>query len=218
MKIDEIKIYRVTHIENIHHILQYGITHKDSPNSNPNFYNVGDESLIDARKTKEVTVDNGNYWNSEASKIVLGDFIPFYFGVRMPMLYVMQHGGNFVEKPTSPKDIIYLVCSLKKIVESNLNYYFTDGHATDYLTSFYDKSKIDELPDIIDWSAIKTKYWGGQENLDIKRKKQAEFLVAGDIPKEFLIGFGCYNNESRNKLILIGVDEDKIKIIPKAYY
>ena len=29
-----------------------------------------------------------------------------YFGVRMPMLYVVQHGGNYVPHPTKARDIV----------------------------------------------------------------------------------------------------------------
>jgi hypothetical protein len=82
MDLSQINIYRMTHIENIPHILQYGITHRNSPNANPDYVTVGDKSLIDKRNTKQVSIENDG-------TIVLGDFIPFYFGVRMPMLYVI---------------------------------------------------------------------------------------------------------------------------------
>lgn len=208
----------MTHIENIPYILQYGITHNNSLNRSPNFVNIGDVSLIDTRRTKTKSVDNGDFLNFNVPSIVLGNFIPFYFGVKMPMLYVMQNGGNFVERATHAKDIVYLVLPINKIIRSNLLYYFTDGHATDNLTSFYDKSKIRELPNIIDWNAVKAAYWGGQENLNVKRKKQAEFLVSGDLSSGFLIGFGCYNEVTKAKLLEMGVEEGKIKIIPNAYY
>src|SRR5665647_913156 len=100
MDLAQIKVYRMTHIDNIPHILQHGITHKKSENSNPHFITIGDVSLIDTRSGKEVSVDNGDLLNFGAPSITLGDFIPFYFGIKMPMLYVMQHGGNFVERPT----------------------------------------------------------------------------------------------------------------------
>jgi hypothetical protein len=44
--LDKTYLYRMTHIENIPHILQYGITHSSSRNSNPNFKPIGDVSLI----------------------------------------------------------------------------------------------------------------------------------------------------------------------------
>lgn len=61
MELEQIKIYRMTHIENIPHILKFGITHKNSPNANPNFIAIGDLSLIDNRNAKEVRIDNGDF-------------------------------------------------------------------------------------------------------------------------------------------------------------
>ena len=45
----------------------------------------------------------------------------------MPMLYVAQHGGNFVEKATSPEDIIYIACSLERIISNGNEFYFNEG-------------------------------------------------------------------------------------------
>jgi hypothetical protein len=208
----------MTHIENIPHILQYGITHKNSPKANSNYVSIGDVSLIDTRNTIVVSVDNGDFLNFNAPRITLGDFIPFYFGIRMPMLYVMQNGGNFVANATPAEDIIYVACSICKIIEHGQLFYFSDGHATDKLTSFYDKDMIDKLFQIIDYNAIKAAYWGGQENLDTKRKKQAEFLVYNDLPVDFLSGFGCYNDEAKRRLVQIGINDDIVKVVPNAYF
>ena len=214
----DIYIYRITHIDNISHILQKGITKKNSPKANPDYKNIGDQSLIDIRSTKKVIINNGISGNLNLSKIILGDYIPFYFGVKMPMLYVIQHGGNFVEKATKPEDIIYLVCSLDDILISNNTYYFTDGHATDNFTTFYDKNKINELEEIICWESVRSNYWSGDENLDMKRKKQAEFLLLNDIKPNLIFGFVCYNEEVEQKLITMGIDKTKIKIHPNSYY
>ncbi|RYX86902.1 DUF4433 domain-containing protein [bacterium] len=218
MELADIKVYRMIHIDNIPHVLQQGITHKDSPNRNPDFVTIGDVSLIDTRSNKQVCIDNGDFLNYSSTSITLGDFIPFYFGVKMPMLYVIQHGGNFVEKATPANNIVYLVCSISLIVASNNNYYFSDGHATDSLTTFYDRSKIEDLPKTIDWNAVKASYWGGQENLNTKRKKQAEFLVSNDIPANFIVGFGCYDEVAKVKLLNMDILEEKIKVIPNSYY
>jgi hypothetical protein len=77
---------------------------------------------------------------------------------------------------------------------------------------------VNELPSLIDWNAIQSAFWGGQENLNLKRKKQAEFLISGDISQNFLIGFGCYNEATKQRLIEMGISERKIKVIPNAYY
>lgn len=218
MDLSEIKVYRMTHIDNIEHILQYGITHRNSPNRNLDYIAIGDVSLINTRDSKRVSVDNGDFFDLDAATITLGDFIPFYFGIKMPMLYVIQNGGNFVTKSTHASKIVYMVCSINKIIKYHEDYYFSDGHATDNLTSFYDKTKINELPEIIDWNAIRASYWGGQDNLNVKRKKQAEFLVSGDVASTQIIGFGCYNDNAKCKLANLGIKEEKIKVIPHAYY
>lgn len=218
VELKNVIIYRITHIENIPHILRYGITHKSSAQKNPDFKNIGDISLIDTRSKKEVPVDNGVFDFNNNNMIILGDYTPFYFGVRMPMLYVAQHGGNFVEKATPAEEIIYIGSSLKNIISNGNKFYFSDGHATDMLTTFYDETKIDELVNIVDWKAIKSSYWGGADNLNLKRKKQAEFLVLGDIEPKSIIGFGCFNEKAKTNLLSMGIDENIIKIIPQAYY
>jgi hypothetical protein len=207
----------MTHIENIPHILECGIVHKDSPNANPNYISIGDISLIDTRSKRSVSISNGNR-SVRLKSIVLGDFIPFYFGIRMPMLYVAQHGGNYVEKATPPQDIVYVACNLSSIIQSGINFYFSDGHATDAFTLFYDSTKITELSTIINWSAIKSTYWGGEDNLEVKRQKQAEFLSASDIPANLLHGFVCYSETAKQHLTEMGVDGDKIKVRPQDYF
>jgi len=218
MDLAEINIYRITHIDNIPHILQYGITHRNSSSRNPNFVSIGDRSLIHTRDHRLVSVDNGDFLNTQAPTIILGHFIPFYFGVKMPMLFVVQNGGNFVPAPTHPSDIVYLVCSVCQIIDRHETYYFSDGHATDNLTTFYGHKKINDLPQIIDWAAVRASYWGGQENLNLRRKKQAEFLIANDISSELIIGFACYNNKAKDKLVGYGIKEEKIRVSPNAYY
>jgi hypothetical protein len=218
MDLAEIKIYRITHIDNVPHILQNGITHRNSPNHNPSFVAIGDISLITLRDNKQITVDNGDFLNFDAPTIKLGNFIPFYFGVKMPMLYVIQNGGNFVTKSTPASKIIYLICSISQLIKSEGNYYFSDGHATDNLTTFYDKTRVYDLQKIIDWHAVRESYWGGQDNLNLKRKKQAEFLVSEDILPNLILGFGCYDETAKNELIDLGVEVEKIKVIPNAYF
>ena len=69
---------------------------KFSKIANSDYVTIGDRSLIDARATKSVNISNGNRSQSFGN-ITLGDFIPFYFGVRMPMLFVIQRGWNGVK-------------------------------------------------------------------------------------------------------------------------
>lgn len=74
------------------------------------------------------------------------------------------------------------------------------------------------MPALIDWDAVKNAYWGGQENLNLKRKKQAEFLIQDDLSSDLIIGLGCYNEAAKIKLVAMGFEDNKIKIIPNSYY
>jgi hypothetical protein len=135
----------------------------------------------------------------------------------MPMLYVIQFGGNFTEK-TPSEEIIYIVCSLHDLVQLNQEFYFSDGHPVNNLTTFYDKSKLEDILDIIDWVAIDKPYWGGEENLEPKRKKQAEFLIKGDIPFYVIKKFICYNDKAKDNLVRLGVKSSMIQINENAYF
>ncbi len=196
----------MTHIENVPHILQYGITHAHSPNANLRFVSIGDASLIGRRSS--YLLGNGRR---------LGEYIPFYFGVRMPMLFVIQKGYNLV-KPTRPEDVVYCVSSVHKIMEANLEFLFTDGHAVDSFTGEYGPDDIPNIDKILDKKAIDAKYWKDESDLDLKRRKEAEFLVLGDISVAAVLGFVVYNEAAQKKMIQLGVKEERIHINSNYYF
>lgn len=206
---DELKkvyLYRMTHIENIPHILQNGITHIDSPNSNSQYVSIGDISLISNRD--KFKLPNGKK---------LGTYIPFYFGTRMPMLFVIQKGFNNVQK-TASEDIIYCITNVQRVIDHEVDFIFSDGHGVDELTDFYTKERITDIYEILDKSAIDAKYWKNETDLDLKRRKEAEFLIDGDLPVTALLGFAVYNSHAKQKLIGLGIEENKVVIRPNYYF
>ena len=206
LDLNKIYLYRMTHIENIPHILKYGITHSTSANANHNFVSIGDENLISTRN--KFLLNNGKR---------LGEYIPFYFGARTPMLYVMQKGFNLVP-PTPAENIVYCVSSVQKIIDLKLDFVFTDGHAVDRFSSQFTASDIYRLDNIIDREAIKAKYWHDEKDLDRKRRKEAEFLVLGDISKEAILGFICYNENVKNIIINFGASATNVHVRPNYYF
>lgn len=196
----------MTHIENISHIIQYGITHSTSANANPDFVPIGDGRLIATRN--DFLLDNGRR---------LGEYIPFYFGVRTPMLYVVQNGFNMVAS-TPAENIVYCVSSVQKIIDLHLDFVFTDGHAVDSFSSQYTAADIQNIDTILDKNAINAKYWRDENDLDRKRRKEAEFLVLGDIAREAILGFITYNENAKNKVIDFGADATNILIKSGFYF
>ena len=153
--LSETYLFRMTHIENIPHILKYGITHSSSANANSSFLPIGDNSLIDTRNS--FILNNGRR---------LGDYIPFYFGIRTPMLYVVQNGFNLVA-PIPAECIVYCFTSIQKIIDLQLDFVFTNGHAVDKFTLQYTPVDIGNLNNIIDWAAVSAKYWRDENDLDL---------------------------------------------------
>ena len=200
-------IFRMTHIQNIPHILQHGITHRVSTNANASYVPIGDSSLISSRSTFSEPINNR----------FLGDYIPFYFGVRMPMLYMIQNGYYGVTQ-LLPQDIVYCVSDVSTIANSNLDFIFTDGHAVDNFTSFYNPSDISNIDTIIETASVYAKYWSNANDTDLKRKKQAELLVLGDIPVSLILGYIVYNQIAKDQLIQLGIAEEIITIMPNYYF
>jgi hypothetical protein len=196
----------MTHIENIPHILMYGITNIQSPHSNPEYVPIGDGSLISSRSNFDIS--NGKK---------LGEYIPFYFGVRMPMLFVIQKGYNGV-KVTRPEEVVYCVSSVQRILDNKLDFVFSDGHAVDRLSTIYYPKDAKTIDIIIDKKAIESKYWKDDNDLDLKRRKEAEFLIAEDIPVKAILGYYVYNSIAKETLLEAGVNEKNVIISPDCYF
>lgn len=204
--LNKVYLFRMTHIENIPHILQNGITHFTSVNANPEFVPIGDRSLIATRN--DFLLNNSRR---------LGEYIPFYFGVRTPMLYVVQKGFNLVA-PTPAENIVYCVTSVQKIIDIQLDFIFTNGHAVDSFSSQFTDTDVQNIDNILDKDAINAKYWRDESDLDKKRRKEAEFLVLGDISRRAVLGYITYNENAKDRLIKFGADLATVKVKPEYYF
>jgi hypothetical protein len=148
------------------------------------------------------------------------------------MLYKVQKGFNItpetfeeifgdmpyiVQNPTPAENIVYCITSVQKIIEQQLDFIFTNGHAINSFTSQYSPDDIINLGNIIDRKALMAKYWQDENDLDLKRRKEAEFLVLGDIPIEGILGFVVYNQNAQTRMIGLGADATKV-LIKSDYY
>ena len=162
---------------NLEFILKHGLYTKNSRMKDPEYINIGDIQLIEQRQNFHVRIDppGGD----------LGDYIPFYFGGHSPMLLNIKTGYRGIRK--RPQDeLIYIVCRIKDIVAQCPAWCFTDGHAKNKLTEFY--NDIKDLTHV-DWEVVCTQFWGNDEaNMDRMRRKQAEFLVKDCVPVSCVAG------------------------------
>jgi len=199
-------VFRMVHIQNIAYISKVGIVHKDSRNANPNYVNLGDVSVIDRRN--KIRLGNGRY---------IGDYIPFYFGVRTPMLYVIQNGFNGVAK-VSPQNIVYVVVKIQDIINKNVKCVFTDGHAIEKASTLYDANDLSNIDTYISEVDVYAKYWNKTDDTDLKRRKEAELLVDGDLDSSLICGYVVYNDVAKNILISQGIDANKIAVRSDYYF
>lgn len=202
----KIYLYRMTHMDNMSDVLVHGITHRNSENSNPAFTPIGDGSLIHSRDSFVLK-----------NRRLLGEYIPFYFGTRMPMLYVIQNGYNGVYTIPS-EQIVYCVSSVQEILDLGLDFIFTDGHAVDSFSDQYTIHDIGNIDSILDFTAIKAKYWKSEIDLDLKRRKEAEFLISQDIPLSAILGYIVINDNAKNKLMEMGIPDTQIHISKTSYF
>ncbi len=200
-------LFRMVHINNVPHILENGITHSASSKANRNYISIGDVSIISTREGLVVPNSGKN----------LADFIPFYFGPRMPMLYVLQGGFNDVPI-REPRDIVYCVTSVADIIDCGIEFYFTDGHAVNRLSGYYTIDDVANIEQIVDMRAVEAKYWNKDDDLDLKRRKEAEFLVSEDIPPGAIRGWVVYSDEAKDEMAKFGIDANKITVKPNYYF
>jgi len=153
------------------------------------FVTIGNPSIITRRSKITVPVPPGG---------VLNDYVPFYFGVHSPMLLQISSGVAGGTACTQ-QDIIYIVSIDTLLIQNNVQFVFTDGHAVDQLTrNFY--NDINDL-NKLDWQVIPAKYWANDEfDLDRQRRKQAEFLVFQKMPVSCIFGIGVYNKTMKGAI------------------
>ncbi|MBL7733402.1 MAG: DUF4433 domain-containing protein [Chitinophagaceae bacterium] len=161
----------MVHIDNVEHILQYGLCAIGHGHADPRYINIGDSGLMAQRKEYKVPVGPGG---------TLGEYIPFYFGGHSPMLLNIKTGHRGItQRPQH--EIVYIICEVRELVQQCAEWVYTDGHAKDKFTGFF--TEIDRLPAIVDWNLVFEQYWRNtEEDIDRQRRKQAEFLVKSHVP------------------------------------
>lgn len=102
------------------------------------------------------------------------DYVPFYFGYLSPMMLNLKtgrvEGYNEGQEP-----LIYLVSSAQAVESAGIQFVFSDGHGLVTFTQWF--SSLGALTEV-DWLVVNQRYWTDTiDDMDRKRKKQAEFLV-----------------------------------------
>ena len=76
---------------------------------------------------------------------------------------------------------------------------------------------IQDIETIVDFDAAKAKNWINEFDTDLKRRKEAEFLISEDIPTAAILGFVVFNENVKSNLMKLNINEKRI-VIKKNYY
>ncbi|HYI96996.1 MAG TPA: DUF4433 domain-containing protein [Bryobacteraceae bacterium] len=212
-------IHHITHIEHLPRIIGEGGLVCDSEAAKRNLCSksIAYSAIKERRAITPVQNIRGE---KVAAGGMLSDYVPFYFCNRSPMLAAI-HKGLVPGYDEGQSHVIYLVSSAEAVANTDRIWCFTDGHGVEGLTEFYDDlADLDE----VDWNAVETWRWGGRwlmQDPDVKRKKQAEFLVHAKCPWELVdrivVLDGTIAEKVRN-ILISAVHRPRVTVEPKLYY
>jgi len=182
-------IYHITSIENLHGILEAGELRAKGvlDQEDAGYANIAHQTIQDRRAHTSVPCGPGGW---------LHDYVPFYFGPRAPMLYTISR-GNVVGFAGGQQSIVHLASTVQSVQAAGLEYVFTDGHGIMAITEFHDDpAQLDE----VDWPLMNSRYWSDtNDDLDRKRRRQAEFLVHQRFPVRLIQGIGVINQHRKTE-------------------
>lgn len=180
-------LFRMIHISNLDYALTHGMHTRNHPDADPNYINIGDTGLIAQRTTHSVNINPPGG--------TLGEYVPFYFAGHSPMLYNIKTGYRGVTQ-RNQSEIVFVCCRLDVIIANCAEWCFTNGHAKNTMTVFY--NNLNDLGKL-DWNTIPLLYWNPiQADLQRQWRKQAEFLVKTHIPMNCIGGIIVYDQNAFN--------------------
>lgn len=164
-------IYHFTHGSNLLPILGAGAIRAHALAGNETVADIAEPGIKAKRAIKPVPCDPGS---------CVGNYVPFYFAPRSPMLYSISR-GNVTGVDPDQAPIVYLVSSTERVTGAGLSFAFSDGNAATAITEFSNDTGL--LATMVDWPLMEERYWRNTpEDGDRVRRRMAEFLVLDAVP------------------------------------
>jgi hypothetical protein len=202
--LEKTRIYHITDIANLTGILAKGGLLSDAAMAKRMPEVIGYDH-IKKRRLTEISVPccNGRF---------VGEFVPFYFCPRSPMLFTINK-GNTGRPAGCQESIVHLVSTVAAGIAIGNVWAISSGNASTYHTTF--AAELDAL-EALDWMAIEAMQWDG-----LQHQKAAEFLVADFFPWQAIKGIGCHNSAIADKVRLLladAVHQPTVAVTPNWYY
>ncbi|MBI4083472.1 MAG: DUF4433 domain-containing protein [Candidatus Lambdaproteobacteria bacterium] len=183
---DNLKIYHITHAENLPGILCAGALWSDAERiaRGVNSEIVG-MSKIKKRRLEDLEVDCH-------PGTTVGEYVPFYFCPRSVMLAVIYYANHpDLAYRGGQQPIVHLEADLQEVVAwadaEQRRWAFSLSNAGARYVEF--RARVDQLGEI-NWPAVNATDFRATE---VKEGKQAEFLVHGSYPWTLVRRIGVHN-------------------------
>jgi hypothetical protein len=200
-------IYHFTHGKNLEAILAAGELRPSA--TAENVVDIADAKIKNSRANRTVTC---------GPRGRVGDYVPFYFAPRSPMLFRIQQGG--VEGvDAGPRGLVYFATTTERLDTAGLAWVFTDGNAAAAVTQFFDITAL--VADKIDWPLMQATHWNNTtEDGDRVRRRGAECLVHGAVPLDVIEEIGVYDAAAQTRAteILLAAGRDVTIAVRQDWY
>lgn len=201
----QIQIYHITDVANLPGILAEGGLNSDAVMAKRNPSVVIGYDHIKLRRLKEIAV-------TCCCNRFVGEFVPFYFCPRSPMLLAVN-SGRTGRPPGCQRSVVHLVSTMSVGMATGRLWAVSSGNAGAYHTTFDDQLMAVAM---LDWDAIRATQWAGRQH-----QKQAEMLVADFFPWSGFQAIGCHNSAIAQQVsaLLAGVEHrPAVSVQPGWYY
>lgn len=163
------ELFHFTHIEHLAGMVAGGLR-CDADVGGSLVHEVGNRGIKERRRRAAVKVAPGG---------VVADYVPFYFAPRSPMMYAI-HMGNVPGYDDGIDPLVYLLTSVERLVELDLNVVTTDRNA---VLPYADHFPVAAGLDHIDWDLMGARYWSATaDEPDRVERRMAECLVHRQVP------------------------------------
>jgi len=184
--VEERQIFHITHVDNLPAILADGCLWSDAEIlKRSNERKVIGFDTIKRRRLEELAVKCHPTTH-------VGQYVPFYFCPRPPMLYVIHKRNAELRYQGGQDRIIYLVSQVGIAIDAagNRPWAFSDGNAGARYAQF--SSDLAQYDEFVDNHAIQATDW---RDPAVKERKQAEFLVYQSFPWTGFISIGAISEK-----------------------
>jgi hypothetical protein len=186
---ESIYLYHLTSVDNLPSIVEEGgLKSKNRlAREQDSYRNIAYNHIQERRAKRVVPCAAGG---------CLHDYVPFYFGPRAPMLYVINE-GRVEGYDGGQEPLVHLVTKVQLIKDEGLDFAFSDRHAVLKYANFYDEvTALDQ----VDYDLMRERYWHDtDQHPQRKERRQAEFLVHGFVPFGLIGAIGVINESIKEK-------------------